>query len=85
MREKWDKAHHGFNSTLVQLEADAGPVWWNTPATFQFHTGSIRRDLYIVKSAVSFVFQFHTGSIKGGIERVGVEYKRIVSIPHWFN
>ncbi len=75
----------GFNSTLVRLK-DNTPAGFSAFARgFQFHIGSIKRDIHATEERSKEMFQFHIGSIKSSGYFVSPAPLSPVSIPHWFD
>ena len=55
-----------FNSTMVRLKAgETAPMYIFVP-WFQFHYGTIKRQLQSHDKARPILFQFHYGTIKSG-------------------
>ena len=67
-----DTVNEGFDSILVRLKEDnVSDNRTIRPTKFRFHTGSIKRSIYLIKrypkqsvSMPHHKFRFHTGSIK---------------------
>ena len=54
----------GFNSTMVRLKGGRHAILKCLTAQFQFHNGSIKRNVWEWEVDLSGTFQFHNGSIK---------------------